>query len=152
MAEAQRVEDALQRLNLQDSTAVIQVLGANGPMRFVHISEEAGLDNTWARHRLLRLQADGLVTRTGSRHGDPYILTSAGEALGAVYATVEHWSEPITGRRASPTPRPVAAATRTHAGVPLGRTVPGRRRPCGAVLPRRPRCSAMRRNRGCRRP
>ncbi|MYV66644.1 hypothetical protein GT043_12000 [Streptomyces sp. SID2131] len=120
MAEAQRVEDALQRLNLQDSTAVIQVLGANGPMRFVHISEEAGLDNTWARHRLLRLQADGLVTRTGSRHGDPYILTSAGEALGAVYATVEHWSEPITGRRASPVPRPVAAATRTHAGVPLG--------------------------------
>ncbi|MFE5733535.1 winged helix-turn-helix transcriptional regulator [Streptomyces sp. NPDC056528] len=120
MAEAQRVEDALQRLNLQDSTAVIQVLGASGPMRFVHIAEEAGLDNTWARQRLLRLQADGLVTRTGSRHGDPYALTSAGEALGAVYATVEHWSEPITGRRASPAPRPVAAATRTHAGVPLG--------------------------------
>ncbi|WP_370410856.1 winged helix-turn-helix transcriptional regulator [Streptomyces fradiae] len=118
-AEAHRVEDALRRLHLQDSTAVIQVLGVNGPTRFVHIAEEAGLDNAWTRHRLLRLQADGLVTRAGPRHGDPYVLTDAGQALGAVYATVEHWSEPITTQRASPTPRPAATATQTHAGSPL---------------------------------
>ncbi|MFE3860271.1 winged helix-turn-helix transcriptional regulator [Streptomyces goshikiensis] len=120
MAEAERIENALRRLNLRDATAVIQVLGVGGPMRFVHISEEAGLDTPWARQRLLQLQADGLVARTGTRHGDPYVLTDAGQALGAVYASVEHWSAPITERRASPAPRPVAAATRTNASVPLG--------------------------------
>ncbi|WP_093801759.1 winged helix-turn-helix transcriptional regulator [Streptomyces sp. Wb2n-11] len=119
MAEAERVEDALRRLHLRHSTAVIQVLDAGGPMRFVHIAEEAGLDNGFARQRLLRLQADGLVARTGPRHGDPYVLTDAGQALGAVYASVEHWSEPVTARRASSTPARVAAATRTHVGVPL---------------------------------
>ncbi|MGQ4352902.1 winged helix-turn-helix transcriptional regulator [Streptomyces drozdowiczii] len=120
MAEAERVEDALRRLHLRHSTAVIQVLDAGGPMRFVHIAEEAGLDNSYARQRLLRLQADGLVTRTGPRHGDPYVLTDAGQALGAVYASVEHWSSPIiTERRTSPSPRPVAAATRTHPDISL---------------------------------
>ncbi|MFD7070608.1 winged helix-turn-helix transcriptional regulator [Streptomyces sp. NPDC059913] len=120
MADAHRVEDALRRLMLRDSTAVVQALGANGPMRFAHISKEAGLDHTWTRHRLLRLQADGLVTRTGPRHGDPYVLTDAGQALGAVYASVEHWSEPIATRRLSSAPRPVATATRTHARSTLG--------------------------------
>ncbi|OCC11526.1 helix-turn-helix domain-containing protein [Streptomyces sp. PTY087I2] len=120
MAEAERVEDALNRLGLRHTTAVVQILGAGGPMRFSHIAEEAGLDTAFTRHRLLRLQADGLVGRTGSRHGDPYVLTEAGQALGAVYATVEHWSEPFTVRRASPAPHSVAAATRTHAGIPLG--------------------------------
>ncbi|MBT1185157.1 helix-turn-helix transcriptional regulator [Streptomyces sp. CJ_13] len=120
VAEAERIEDALRRLNLRDTTAVVQALGAGGPMRFVHISEEAGMDTPWTRLRLLRMQADGLVARTGSRHGDPYVLTDAGQALGALYASVEHWSAPIAERRASPAPRPVAAATRTHAGVPLG--------------------------------
>ncbi|AEN10809.1 MULTISPECIES: winged helix-turn-helix transcriptional regulator [unclassified Streptomyces] len=119
MAEAERVDDALRRLNLRDATAVVQALGTNGPMRFVHISEEAGLYTPWARERLLRLQSDGLVTRTGSRHGDPYALTDAGQALGAVYATIEHWSEPITGRRASPASRPVAA-TRPPRRYPAG--------------------------------
>ncbi|MFI1592297.1 winged helix-turn-helix transcriptional regulator [Streptomyces halstedii] len=119
MAEAERVEDALRRLHLRHSTAVIQVLDAGGAMRFVHIAEEAGLDNSFARQRLLRLQADGLVARTGPRHGDPYVLTDAGQALGAVYASVEHWSSPITERRTSSSPRPAAAATRTHPNVPL---------------------------------
>ncbi|MET8412060.1 winged helix-turn-helix transcriptional regulator [Streptomyces sp. NPDC005195] len=45
VAGAERVEDAVRRLHLRHSTAVIQVLGAGGPMRFVHIAEEAGLDN-----------------------------------------------------------------------------------------------------------
>ncbi|MFG3199860.1 winged helix-turn-helix transcriptional regulator [Streptomyces sp. NPDC048208] len=119
MAEAERVEDALRRLYLRHSTAVIQVLGSAGPMRFVQISEEAGLDNALNGQRLLRLQADGLVTRTGPRHGDPYVLTDAGQALGAVYARVELWSEPVARRRKSSIPTRVAAATRTHTSVPL---------------------------------
>ncbi|MEU2963115.1 winged helix-turn-helix transcriptional regulator [Streptomyces albidoflavus] len=121
MAEAERVEDALRRLYLRHSTAVIQALdSADGQMRFVHIAEAAGLDYGLARQRLVRLQADGLVTRTGSRHGDPYVLTDAGQALGAVYASVEHWSQPFSLRGGTAAPRPTAAATRTHVGVPLG--------------------------------
>ncbi|MET8378389.1 winged helix-turn-helix transcriptional regulator [Streptomyces microflavus] len=113
MAEAERVEDALRRLHLRHSTGVIQVLdSAAGPMRFVHIAESAGLDNGTARQRLLRLQADGLVARTGSRHGDPYALTDAGQALGAVYASVEHWSQPFALRSEAAASRPVEAATR----------------------------------------
>ncbi|WP_326765316.1 winged helix-turn-helix transcriptional regulator [Streptomyces sp. NBC_01591] len=119
MPEAERVEDALSRLHLRHSTAVIQVLDEGGPMRLGHIAERADLGNQFARVRLVRLQADGLVTRTGPRHGDPYILTDAGQALGAVYASVEHWSNPLTERRTSPAPRPIPAATRTHTGVPL---------------------------------
>ncbi|MFE3519617.1 winged helix-turn-helix transcriptional regulator [Streptomyces sp. NPDC059166] len=120
MAEAERVEDALRRLHLRHSTAVIQALDSGGQMRFVHIAEAAGLDYGLARQRLVRLQADGLVTRTGSRHGDPYVLTDAGHALGAVYASVEHWSQPLSLRGGTAAPLPAAAATRTHVGIPLG--------------------------------
>ncbi|MFG2676389.1 winged helix-turn-helix transcriptional regulator [Streptomyces sp. NPDC048445] len=89
-------------------------------MRLAHIAEEAGLGNGWTGQRLNRLQSDGLVARTGHRHGDPYVLTDAGRALGPVYAAVEHWSDPIATRHRSVPPPPVAAATRTHTGVPLG--------------------------------
>ncbi|MFJ7773504.1 winged helix-turn-helix transcriptional regulator [Streptomyces sp. NPDC097107] len=121
IAEAERVEDALRRLHLRHSTGVIQVLdSAEGPMRFVHIAEAAGPDNGLARQRLLRLQADGLVARTGSRHGDPYALTDASQVLGAVYASVEHWSQPFALRSEAAASRPAAAVTRTHVGIPLG--------------------------------
>ncbi|MGC5564817.1 winged helix-turn-helix transcriptional regulator [Streptomyces sp. FR-108] len=117
VAGAERVEDAVRRLHLRHSTAVIQVLDA-GPMRFVRIAEEAGLDNGFTRQRLMRLQLDGLVTRTGPHRGDPYVLTDAGRALGPVYAAVERWSNPVAAPR--PAAAPVAAATRTHTGIPLG--------------------------------
>ncbi|WP_395365191.1 winged helix-turn-helix transcriptional regulator [Streptomyces sp. YH02] len=120
MAEAERVEDAVQRLRLRHSTAVIQVLNAGGPMRFVHITEGVGPDDAFTRHRLLRLQADGLVTRTGPRHGDPYVLTDAGQVLGPVYATVEHWSAPLVTQRVLSPPASVTVPQRTHPGVPLG--------------------------------
>ncbi|WP_224317130.1 winged helix-turn-helix transcriptional regulator [Streptomyces olivaceus] len=121
MVEAERVEDALHRSHLRHSPAVIEALdSADGPMRFVHIAEAAHLDNGLARQRLLRLQTDGLVTRTGSRHGDPYVLTDAGQALGAVYASAESWSQPFALRGGTAAPRPAAAATRTHVGIPLG--------------------------------
>ncbi|MGW1539783.1 winged helix-turn-helix transcriptional regulator [Streptomyces sp. NPDC002309] len=150
MAEAERVEDALRRLHLRHSTAVVQVLDARGGlMRFVHIAEEAGLDNGLARQRLLRLQADGLVARTGSRHGDPYVLTDAGQALGAVYASVEHWSEPVALRRVASALRPAAASTRTHADAPLGTGTDGARTAAAydGALPRRTPCSATHRSR-----
>ncbi|MFD4944637.1 winged helix-turn-helix transcriptional regulator [Streptomyces sp. NPDC058409] len=120
VAGAERVEDAVRRLHLRHSTAVIQVLDAGGPMRFVHIAEEASLDNGFTRQRLNRLQVDGLVARTGPRHGDPYVLTDAGRALGPVYAAVEQWSNPVATQKRSASPAPVTAATRTHTGVPLG--------------------------------
>lgn len=120
MAGAERVENAVQRLYLRHSTAVIQLLDANGPMRFGHISEETGLDNGFTRYRLNRLQDDGLVARTGPRHGDPYVLTDAGRALGPVYEAVEYWSNPVTAWRNSAPPAPVTTANRTHADVPLG--------------------------------
>ncbi|MEV0914223.1 winged helix-turn-helix transcriptional regulator [Streptomyces sp. NPDC049967] len=122
VAGAERVEDAVRRLHLhlRDSTAVIQALDAGGPMRLVHIAEEAGLDNGWTGQRLNRLQIDGLVARTGPRHGDPYVLTDAGRALGPVYAAIEHWSDPVATRHRSVPPAPVATATRTHTGGPLG--------------------------------
>ncbi|MGW4492333.1 winged helix-turn-helix transcriptional regulator [Streptomyces sp. NPDC004376] len=113
MAEAERVEDTLRRLHLRHSTAMVQVLDAGGAMRFVHIAEEVGLDHAFTRHRLLRLQADGLVARTGPRHGDPYVLTDAGQALGTVYASVQRWSEPIAVHRTSRAKARVTAATRT---------------------------------------
>ncbi|MFE9826037.1 hypothetical protein ACFYSH_28555 [Streptomyces sp. NPDC005791] len=96
-------------------------------MRFVHIAEAAGLDYGLARQRLVRLQADGLVTRTGSRHGDAYVLTDAGQALGAVYSSVEHWSQPFALRGGTAAPRPAAAATRTHVGIPQGLGADGAR-------------------------
>jgi len=132
MAGAQRVEDAARRLHLRHSTAVIQILDAGGPARFFHITEETGLANGYARDRLNRLRADGLVTRTSPYHGDPYVLTDAGRALGPVYAAVSHWSNPAAARRGSSAPVPVATATRTHASVPLrsdgGRTAAALRR------------------------
>ncbi|MFD6345014.1 winged helix-turn-helix transcriptional regulator [Streptomyces roseolus] len=120
MAEAERVEDAVQRLRLRHTTAMVQVLDAGGPMRFVHIAEGVGLDIGMARQRLLRLQADGLVTRTGPRHGDPYMLTNAGLELGPVYASIEHWSAALPTQWTSPSPAPAATARRTHSEVPLG--------------------------------
>lgn len=112
---AERVEDAVRRLHLRHSTAIIQVLDA-GAMRFVRIAEEAGLDNGFTRQRLIRLQLDGLVARTGPHRGDPYVLTNAGRALGPVYTAVERWSNPVATPRPAATPAP---ATRTHTGIPL---------------------------------
>lgn len=113
VAGAERVEDAVRRLSLRHTTSVIQALDV-GPMRFVHIGEAVGLDDPYTRQRLIRLQSDGLVTRTGPRHGDPYTLTAAGRALGPVYAAVERWSNPTANR---PAAAPAATATRTHHGA-----------------------------------
>ncbi|MBB5939975.1 winged helix-turn-helix transcriptional regulator [Streptomyces zagrosensis] len=120
VAGAERVEDAVRRLHLRHSTAVIQILDAGGPTRLVHIAEEVGLDNALTRQRLNRLQADGLVTRTGPRHGDPYVLTDAGRALGPVYAVVERWSNPVAVRKHSAPPVSTMAAALAQTDVPLG--------------------------------
>lgn len=129
IADAERIEDAVSRLRLRHSTAVIAALAA-GPQRFLRIAEAVGLDDSSARQRLLRLQADGLVTRTGPRHGDPYALTAAGQALGPVHAAIERWMDPAgTTRNAAAS---VATATRTPRAAP-----PGPDGICAAVALRR---------------
>lgn len=117
VAGAERVEDAARRLHLRHSTAVIKVLSEGGPMRILHISDGAVLENNTTLQRLKRLQMDGLVTRTGPRHGDPYVLTDAGQALGPVYAAMERWSSPSTAERTAVTPSPV---DRARVGPSLG--------------------------------
>jgi DNA-binding HxlR family transcriptional regulator len=113
MARAERIEDAVHRLHLRHSTSVIKALAV--PKRFVHLAEEIGMDTPNTRHRLVRLVEDGLVTRTGPRHGDPYTLTAAGRALGPVYAAVERWSDPAAATRPA---APAATATRTRRAAP----------------------------------
>ncbi|MBB4981507.1 hypothetical protein GGE06_002417 [Streptomyces sp. SFB5A] len=48
------------------------------------------------------------------------MLTEAGQALGPVYATVEHWSVPLATRWTPTPPAPAATTQRTHSGIPLG--------------------------------
>ncbi|MFE7623043.1 winged helix-turn-helix transcriptional regulator [Streptomyces sp. NPDC057509] len=110
IAGAERVEDAIRRLHLRHTTTVIQALSAGGAMRFLHIAEATDLGNNNTLQRLKRLQKDGLVTRTGPRWGDPYILTEAGQALGPVYAAVKHWAAPSTAQTTAPSPTPSAQA------------------------------------------
>lgn len=136
VAGAERVEDAVRRLHLRHSTAVIQVLDAGGPTRVVRIAEEAGLDNGFTRQRLNRLQVDGFVARTGPRHGDPYLLTDAGRALGpstqpsstgvtpSLHGIARH-RRPLSRRPPGPTP-----ASR------WGRTTSELQRPCAEAPPR----------------
>lgn len=135
MAAAGRAEDAVRRLHLRHTTAMIKILGA-GPARFVHLMDQTGLDTGSTRQRLLRLQADGLVTRTGPRHGDPYVLSDAGRALGPVYAAVAHWSDPTARHRTASIPAKAATRTdttaapvpdpaRTAAALRRSPTVPG---------------------------
>ncbi|MCX4751244.1 winged helix-turn-helix transcriptional regulator [Kitasatospora sp. NBC_01287] len=106
---ADRIEDALQRLQPVNTTKVVQLLTENGSMRFTHVAEAAGVYEQLMTQRLARLQADGLVTRTGNRHGDPYTLTDAGRALGPVYATVQRWED--RNAPAPTTPAPTAVRT-----------------------------------------
>lgn len=108
-----RIEDALRRLQPVNTTAVVQLLAENGSMRFTHLAEAVGVSEQQMGQRLARLQSDGLVTRTGARHGDPYILTGAGRALGPVYAAVQRWED-----RHAPVPTaPVPTAVRTLSGL-----------------------------------
>jgi DNA-binding HxlR family transcriptional regulator len=100
IARATRIEDALRRLCLRHTTTVVQVL-VDGPRPFGQLAEQAGLDPNQIFHRLLKLQADGLVTRADNHHGAPYALTAAGAALGPVYAAVERWNNPTTAPPAS---------------------------------------------------
>lgn len=129
MAGAERVEDALRRLHLRHTTAVVNALGS-GPMRFVHIGEAVGLDSAYTRQRLIRLQADGLVTRTGPRYGDPYALTAAGRALGPVYAAAERWSN-LTSTISPAAPHVARARSRAQPGPDGIRTAAALRRSPG---------------------
>ncbi|MFD7908579.1 winged helix-turn-helix transcriptional regulator [Kitasatospora sp. NPDC059747] len=116
MDRAERIEDALQRIHHLDTTAIVSHLGEHGSARYVQLCDAIGLDSSQLGFRLGRLQANGLVTRTGEHHGAPYTLTDAGRALGPVYAAVERWDL----RHDSAQPAPVPTAARTHAGALTG--------------------------------
>ncbi|WP_224274302.1 helix-turn-helix domain-containing protein [Streptomyces sp. LS1784] len=104
-----RIEDALRRLQLMDTTEVVRLLSEHGSMRVGHLGERVGVSEQLIATRLNRMQADGLVSRTGSRHGAPYILTDAGRALAPVYTAVQQWDNWHSAAQAVRMP----AATRT---------------------------------------
>lgn len=113
---ADRIEETLRLLQPVNTTKVVELLAEHGSMRFTHIAEAAGVYEQLMGPRLARLQADGLVTRTGNRHGDPYTLTDAGRSLGPVYAAVQRWED-----RKAPAPMaPVPSAVRTLSGAVNG--------------------------------
>ncbi|MFF3069201.1 winged helix-turn-helix transcriptional regulator [Kitasatospora sp. NPDC057936] len=86
-----RVEAALHRLQLTDTTETIRLLSERGSLRLTNLSELLGSPPPVTAARLTRMQADGLVARADNRHGAPYLLTDAGRALGPVYATLQQW-------------------------------------------------------------
>ncbi|WP_441245273.1 winged helix-turn-helix transcriptional regulator [Kitasatospora sp. McL0602] len=92
-----RIEDALRRLQPLNTTKVVQLLAEHGSLRFTHLAEGVGVYEQLIAPRLARLQEDGLVIRAGSRHGDPYTLTEAGQALGPVYAAIQRWDDRWVG-------------------------------------------------------
>ncbi|MEV7121188.1 winged helix-turn-helix transcriptional regulator [Kitasatospora griseola] len=116
LERADRIEDALQRLQPVETTRVVQLLADNGSMSFSRIAEESGVYRQLMTPRIARLQADGLVARVGSRNGSPYALTDAGRALAPVYAAVQHWSDRHTNESTVRVP----AAIRTLAGPVSG--------------------------------
>ncbi|MCX4752464.1 winged helix-turn-helix transcriptional regulator [Kitasatospora purpeofusca] len=104
---SERIEGALSRLQPRHTTTVVQLLAEHGSLRFTHLAEAADVYEALLVPRLARLQEDGLVTRTGTRHGDPYTLTEAGQALGPVYASVQRWEERHTAVPTAPVPTAV---------------------------------------------
>ncbi|MER7702395.1 winged helix-turn-helix transcriptional regulator [Kitasatospora sp. NPDC097605] len=110
-----RIEDALQRLQLTGTTKLVGLLAENGRMRFTHLADDAGLPGTALTARLHRLQEDGLVTRTGPGAATPTPSPPPGAP-----------SAPSTGPSRSGTtgtPRPARPRCRPlPAPSPTGRT------------------------------
>ncbi|MEU8926255.1 winged helix-turn-helix transcriptional regulator [Kitasatospora sp. NPDC048545] len=107
-----RIEDALHRLQLADTTETVRLLSEHGSLRPPHLAERLGASEQSAAARLSRMHADGLVARAGNGvHGAPYILTDAGQALGPVYTALQQWDQRHTTTVAPAVP----AATRTLA-------------------------------------
>ncbi|MFJ6381396.1 winged helix-turn-helix transcriptional regulator [Kitasatospora sp. NPDC092039] len=127
-----RIEDALHRLQLVDTTEVVRLLSEHGSMRVTHLGERVGVSEQLISSRLNRMQADGLVTRTGSRHGDPYALTDAGRALAPVYAAVQQWD--MRHSAASPTLVPAAIRTLATGAGPMRTAAALRRSPAPTGL------------------
>ncbi|MFD7737680.1 winged helix-turn-helix transcriptional regulator [Streptomyces sp. MJM8645] len=120
-----RIEDALHRLQLADTTETIRLLSEHGSLRLTHLAERLDAPAQFAATRLNRMQADGLVARTGNQHGAPYILTDAGRALGPVYAALQQWDH----RHTTAAPPALRAADQAlGARVPSARTAAALRR------------------------
>ncbi|MFE3874871.1 winged helix-turn-helix transcriptional regulator [Kitasatospora sp. NPDC059146] len=106
-----RVENALHRLQLTDTTETVRLLSERGSLRLTHLAELLDSPPPVAAARLTRMQADGLVARADNRHGAPYLLTDAGRALGPVYTALQQWEH----RHSVTAARAVPAAERTLA-------------------------------------
>ncbi|MFE4972850.1 winged helix-turn-helix transcriptional regulator [Kitasatospora sp. NPDC056651] len=104
-----RIEDALQRLQLVGTTETVRLFAEHGSVRLPQLAERLGASEQFAATRLNRMQADGLVARTGDRHGAPYVLTDAGQALGPVYTAIQQWDS----RHSTAVTPAVPAAERT---------------------------------------
>ncbi|MFF8805575.1 winged helix-turn-helix transcriptional regulator [Streptomyces omiyaensis] len=124
-AEAEHVEDAVRRLRPRHSTALIQVLADDVPMRFGHIAEGIGRADAFTRQRLFRLQADGLVTRTGPQHGAPLYADRSRPGAGARLRGRRPLERCLARAMDSVTSRP----RRSSSADPLRRPVGGSRRP-----------------------
>ncbi|GLW58015.1 winged helix-turn-helix transcriptional regulator [Kitasatospora phosalacinea] len=124
-----RIEDALQRLQPLETTRIVQLLAEGGSMHFSRIAAESGVYRQLITPRLARLQADGLVVSTGSRHHGPYALTEAGQALGPVYAALQQWHDRHTANGPAHAPAAkVRSLTAPAEGVQGARTAAALRR------------------------
>ncbi|MFF2142918.1 hypothetical protein [Kitasatospora sp. NPDC058190] len=91
-------------------------LTASGSIRVTRLAEQVGVYGQLIATCFNRVQVDGLVTRTGHRHGAPYTLTDAGQALSPVRAAAQPWEN-----RHSPAPK-IQVSTMTR---PLGAPATG---------------------------
>ncbi|MEU8782625.1 winged helix-turn-helix transcriptional regulator [Streptomyces sp. NPDC048637] len=122
LAEAERTEDTLRRLRGKGAIDVLHALSQRGPLPNGQLRKAAGLATGSFHYRLQQLQADQLLTRTGTSHR-AYALAPAAEALGPVYAELTAFArgaEPaITSASAKPSPTTgrTASAERANAAV-----------------------------------
>ncbi|MFB6838944.1 winged helix-turn-helix transcriptional regulator [Streptomyces sp. NPDC056361] len=120
--DAQRIEDAFSLMGPKWTTSSVMTMPQEGrPLRVRDVAARLPfVSEQLVSKRLVTMHADGLVLRTGPRHGDSYVLTDASRELGPVYAIVEHWSASLAKQWTPSPPVPVSTAQRTHSGIPLG--------------------------------
>ncbi|MCM1967980.1 winged helix-turn-helix transcriptional regulator [Streptomyces sp. G1] len=122
--DAERAEDALHRLSLNGTTAVLGALVEHGSMSYTAVLNSTDLSTGSVHVRLQRLQDDGLVHRCGPSRQASYTLTPAALDLGGVYRSLAEWSagattdtivqdrDPLSAAQKVGAPRAAAAAQR----------------------------------------
>jgi DNA-binding HxlR family transcriptional regulator len=112
VAEAERTEDALRRLNHRHLLPTLGWVAEHPGAKLSEITDGLGISYISASYRLDQLLADGLLRETGrtaGRRGGLH-LTGAGQEIPAVLAHVAAWAEESSpSPRARPAPAAVAA-------------------------------------------